>query len=475
MHPCSLHELANRLLRESSSKSIGVALSKQELSQLSVLKHTLYDLEHDEQMLSARPWRNLPRYFTQVLISSLALVKMSIHAKLGGSIEVMGMLTGKIVNNAIVVMDVYSLPVEGTETRVNAQNEAYEYMVQYLDLLKSVGRVENIVGWYHSHPGYGCWLSGIDVATQSLNQNFQDPYLAIVVDPIQSLNQGKVEIGAFRTFPIGYAPEKNLIAPENVPIKSKSKKQDFGAHADQYYPLDIKLFKNPEDEALIDSILSKSWVTNLLLAECMAADYDKKLTRKIEELLVLKTCATPQQHPNDPARHHAMARFNLMFEQLIGKTVRQKECWDTQRDKPEPMDEFSRGNSVSRDDQEDDQDDDDDDEEDDEDDDDDMDAGDKGDDVEMVTLMRGEEDAKGKKRYLRTSSEDSKSSIYFESRRVRMRTLFNVDKQKVHAMQTEIKKHRREVTSVGHAELMNLMVSRARRQVFGPSDVHTHA
>jgi hypothetical protein len=22
------------------------------------------------------------------------------------------------------------------------------------------------VGWYHSHPGYGCWLSGIDVGTQ---------------------------------------------------------------------------------------------------------------------------------------------------------------------------------------------------------------------------------------------------------------------------------------------------------------------
>lgn len=28
------------------------------------------------------------------------------------------------------------------------------------------GKVENICGWYHSHPGYGCWLSGIDVQTQ---------------------------------------------------------------------------------------------------------------------------------------------------------------------------------------------------------------------------------------------------------------------------------------------------------------------
>jgi len=36
-----------------------------------------------------------------------------------------------------------------------------------------VHRLENVVGWYHSHPGYGCWLSGIDCSTQMLNQQFQ--------------------------------------------------------------------------------------------------------------------------------------------------------------------------------------------------------------------------------------------------------------------------------------------------------------
>lgn len=33
----------------------------------------------------------------------------------------------------------------------------------------------------HSHPGYGCWLSGIDVSTQLQNQQFQDPWVAVVV------------------------------------------------------------------------------------------------------------------------------------------------------------------------------------------------------------------------------------------------------------------------------------------------------
>lgn len=44
-----------------------------------------------------------------------------------------------------------------------------------------IGRLENIVGWYHSHPGYGCWLSGIDVQTQMTHQTYEDPFLAVVV------------------------------------------------------------------------------------------------------------------------------------------------------------------------------------------------------------------------------------------------------------------------------------------------------
>ena len=39
---------------------------------------------------------------------------------------------------------------------------------------------------YHSHPGYGCWLSGIDVSTQMLNQQFQEPFVVIVVGNLGS-------------------------------------------------------------------------------------------------------------------------------------------------------------------------------------------------------------------------------------------------------------------------------------------------
>lgn len=193
-------------------------------------------------------------------------------------------LQGKIADGEFIVIDAFALPVEGTETRVNAGAEAYEYMVDFLATNQvgrgaqqggarapaclccvlaangrlhaslgcmharpqvwqpngwgpalscalcacvsasspvglqgaawpvvdqggvpcqsatslgrgmqparrlpqppwprrppspspqASGREENLVGWYHSHPGYGCWLSGIDVGTQMTNQKYQ--------------------------------------------------------------------------------------------------------------------------------------------------------------------------------------------------------------------------------------------------------------------------------------------------------------
>jgi hypothetical protein len=34
-------------------------------------------------------------------------------------------------------------------------------------------RPEMVVGWYHSHPGFGCWLSSVDINTQQVGLAFQ--------------------------------------------------------------------------------------------------------------------------------------------------------------------------------------------------------------------------------------------------------------------------------------------------------------
>jgi COP9 signalosome complex subunit 5 len=52
---------------------------------------------------------------------------MVMHARSGGNLEIMGLLLGKVDGSMMIVMDSSALPVEGTETRVYAQAQAYEY------------------------------------------------------------------------------------------------------------------------------------------------------------------------------------------------------------------------------------------------------------------------------------------------------------------------------------------------------------
>jgi COP9 signalosome complex subunit 5 len=97
-----------------------------------------YDDAAQAKFLQENPWSNDPNYFRRVRISALALLKMVVHARSGGTIEVMGLMQGKTDGDSIIVMDAFALPVEGTETRVNAQADAYEYMVDYSQTNKQV-------------------------------------------------------------------------------------------------------------------------------------------------------------------------------------------------------------------------------------------------------------------------------------------------------------------------------------------------
>lgn len=97
-----------------------------------------YDEAAQTKFQQEKPWDNDPHYFKRVKISALALLKMVVHARSGGTIEVMGLMQGKTDGDAIIVMDAFALPVEGTETRVNAQADAYEYMVDYSQTNKQV-------------------------------------------------------------------------------------------------------------------------------------------------------------------------------------------------------------------------------------------------------------------------------------------------------------------------------------------------
>lgn len=156
--------------------------------------------------------------------------------------------------------------------------------------MTQVERKENVIGWYHSHPGYACWLSGIDVNTQITNQKYQDPFVAVVVrtrfdhvflsllrptrpipspqiDPNRTISAGKVDIGAFRTYPENYTPpnvssggSSGEAEYQSIPL---SKIEDFGVHANQYYQLEIEVFKSKLDDELLGLLWNKYWVDTL--------------------------------------------------------------------------------------------------------------------------------------------------------------------------------------------------------------------
>ena len=134
-----------------------------------------------------------------VNISALALLKMLKHGRAGVPLEVMGLMLGRFVDDyTIDVVDVFAMPQSGTGVSVEAVDPVYQKT--FLDKLEQTGRAENVVGWYHSHPGFGCWLSGVDVNTALSFEQLNPRSVSVVIDPIQSV-KGKIVIDAFRTIP----------------------------------------------------------------------------------------------------------------------------------------------------------------------------------------------------------------------------------------------------------------------------------
>jgi len=132
-----------------------------------------------------------------VYISSLALLKMLRHGRAGVPMEVMGLMLGDFVDDYTVrVVDVFAMPQSGTGVSVEAVDPVFQ--TKMMDMLKQTGRPEEVVGWYHSHPGFGCWLSSVDINTQQSFEQLSSRAVAVVIDPIQSV-KGKVVIDAFRT------------------------------------------------------------------------------------------------------------------------------------------------------------------------------------------------------------------------------------------------------------------------------------
>ena len=96
----------------------------------------------------------------------------------------MGLMLGEFEDfYTIRVMDVFAMPQIASTVSVEAIDPLFQQKM--MDLLPKVGyKSDVVVGWYHSHPGFGCWLSFVDVKTQRSFEQLDPRAVAVVIDPV---------------------------------------------------------------------------------------------------------------------------------------------------------------------------------------------------------------------------------------------------------------------------------------------------
>ncbi|MGC1120522.1 MAG: Mov34/MPN/PAD-1 family protein [Candidatus Methanofastidiosia archaeon] len=120
-----------------------------------------------------------------VYIDEMVLNGIFEHASHYGKNEAIGKLVGKPyiyprLKYMFVTIWGY-VPVESISTSISVKysSRAAEHLAK--DLLEDYSE-DMVVGWYHSHPRMGCFLSSRDVETQQ--RNYPEWYqCALVVDP----------------------------------------------------------------------------------------------------------------------------------------------------------------------------------------------------------------------------------------------------------------------------------------------------
>merc|ERR1712125_197684 len=221
-----------------------------------------------------------------VYISSLALLKMLKHGRAGVPMEVMGLMLGEFVDDYTVrVVDVFAMPQSGTGVSVEAVDHVFQ--TNMLDMLRQTGRPEVVVGWYHSHPGFGCWLSGVDINTQQSFEALDPRAVAVVVDPIQSV-KGKVVIDAFRLINpqlmmMGQEPRQTT---SNIGHLNKPSIQALIHGLNRhYYSIVIDYRKNELEEQMLMNLHKRNWTCGLTVDRF--EDHQVKNEETIEKMLKL--------------------------------------------------------------------------------------------------------------------------------------------------------------------------------------------
>ena len=174
--------------------------SKKESSTIKVQSETVQDIvdidveDYPDLKVDSDPVR--------VKIHLKAYIRMALHALKYAHpiiprtkwVEVIGLLTGHIENantplTCLVITDAFPI---GHGTDISAQIHNPQSMVRVYK--ESEKRNQRILGWYHSHPSYGAFMSDTDYQTQVRYQRLGSGSpltapVALVIDPTRISNR----------------------------------------------------------------------------------------------------------------------------------------------------------------------------------------------------------------------------------------------------------------------------------------------
>ncbi|KAL1657540.1 JAB1/Mov34/MPN/PAD-1 ubiquitin protease-domain-containing protein [Schizophyllum commune] len=253
------------------------------------------------------------------------------HGRAGVPMEVMGLMLGEFIDDYTVqVIDVFAMPQSGTTVTVESVDHVFQQKM--VDMLKQTGRPEMVVGWYHSHPGFGCWLSNVDINTQQSFESLNSRSVAVVIDPIQSV-KGKVVIDAFRlinphTVITGREPRQTT---SNIGHINKPSIQALIHGLNRhYYSIAVNYRKTELEQSMLMNLHKRNWTEGLKLRDFKVHKEDNE--KAIKSMLSLseaynksvqeETTLTPEQlktrhvGKQDPKRH-----LEEMVEKAMGDQV----------------------------------------------------------------------------------------------------------------------------------------------------------
>lgn len=190
---------------------------------------------------------NSKKELGKVIIEKLALQNALSHVAEYGNFrlsrwkwkEVYGLLIGKLKRNELIVENAFPM-THGSAIFVEFKKEHYILAAQINDIIAEFD--EFFVGWYHSHPGLGFFLSGTDTLT---HLGFQDvnPYAIAIVFDHKEIEREKTAFKIFRLHHTWAGPSSKYYKVD-YELKDLNEKSELEFIEEIYYRITYSLDKH---------------------------------------------------------------------------------------------------------------------------------------------------------------------------------------------------------------------------------------